>query len=51
MVEIRDRIIYMNWLSFSWEINILFRHLNVCHFVRNGYDINMNMKLVIENVL
>jgi len=29
MSENRDRIIYMNWLSFSWEINILFRHLNV----------------------
>jgi hypothetical protein len=29
MCEIRDHIIYMNWLSFSWEINILFRHLNV----------------------
>jgi len=29
MSENIDRIIYMNWLSFSWEINILFTHLNV----------------------
>lgn len=29
MGENRDRIIYVNWLSFSWEINILFRHLTV----------------------